>query len=36
MPQRSPRPQQVTYEKLCCKEPGSCITVFQSSEDSGG
>lgn len=30
-----PRPQPVTFEKLCCQEPGSCVTVFQSSEDSG-
>lgn len=35
MPLRSPRPQQVTYEKLCYKDPGSCITLFQSSEDPG-
>lgn len=35
MPLSSPQPQQVTLEKLCFKDAGSCITTFQSSEDPG-
>lgn len=35
MPLSSPQPQQVIHEKLCFKDPGSCITTFQSSEDPG-
>lgn len=30
-----PQPQQVAYEKLCCKDPGACTTTVQSSEDPG-
>lgn len=35
-PLRSPRPQQATHEKLCCKDPGVLHSQeFQSSKDSG-